>query len=901
MLTLLVAAQTGGIRGKIVDAETNEPLIGSTIAVLKTSKGGIADLEGNFRINNIPVGKQTIEISFVGYDKYTLEVEVLSDQLIEIEEIKLGSNAIGLKEVEVFASVVEDRKTPVAVSAIGAQALDERHSGVALAEVVRNTPGVYAIQGAGGYGDNEVYIRGFDQSNVAFLVNGIPVNDMENGRMFWSNFAGLNEVTRQLQVQRGLGASKLAISSIGGTVNMITKPSERREGGRIEYQTGTGSWNNRMRMTLHTGQLDGGWAVSFQGSRTTTNSILVGMESEGQGSVLPGAFTDAWSYYLAVSKEINDNHQIMFWGFGAPVNRGSAWAPSDSTRNVFDLEGPRQNDALGIYRGEIHNVRQNKVNKPIMAISHYWDVNEKSSWNTSLYYSYAKVYSVQPRDDENSTFIPIRSTEGLSAWDIEDPDRAVLPGNIINWDYFAELNRAADRLMTIPNPGGNPDVSSITGYNSRFYSEARYNNHNWIGLISNYETTLEDNIDLTAGIDLRHYKGSHYAEVHNLYGGDFIVNQSSFDDEMNKLAPMTAAKEGDRINYDYDGYVDWAAGFVQGEYSLDKFNFFLTGTLTQTWYTRVGNFWNGRDIYEYNSFGKSETKSFTTYTVKAGANYRPTNRHNVYINGGYFTRPPFFRNSFADARYSNEFRSELTTEKVYTGEFGYSFRMSKARINLNGYYLIWQDRTTTDEFNEQTENGSEFIPFTINGLESRHMGVELDFTYNIFASLEIGGYLSLGDWAWNNSPTQTIQYTNTNGESEVFTSTFDLKGLPVGTAAQTTAGLNLHYTGIRNMYIGSRWNYADRIPIRYAPEDIGSSNNYIGREVVENGFPAYHDVSIYAGRYINFTDGLRGRLSVSVQNLLDAEYTRWASYFFGQTSRVMGYPRTYTIGLSVDF
>ena len=452
-LSTFAMSQTGSIEGRVVDAETGEALIGVTVIVKGTNKGGIANLKGNYSLKNIPVGKQTILIKYLGYENYSETVDVVDGQTTSIPLVELASAAIGLDEVEIFASVVDDRSTPVAVSSITAEQISERYDGLSIAEITSNTAGVYSIQGAGGYGDNEVYIRGFDQSNIAFLVNGIPVNDMENGRMFWSNFAGLNEVTRQMQVQRGLGASKLAISSIGGTVNMITKPADKSEGGKIEYQTGTGSWNQRLRFTYNTGLLPGGWAVSFQGSRTTTDRGFTGLPSTQTGGVVPGAFTDAWSYYLSISKTINEQHQIMFWGFGAPVNRGTAWQVDEATRTSFNIQDLNFNNALGIYRGDIFNARQNKTHKPTMALSHFWDIDDRTSLNTSVYLSIAKVYSTQPRDAQNSLFFPTRN----------QGDAQFTADNLINWDYLAAQNRSGDPDV-VQFPNGDTSIPSIEGH-----------------------------------------------------------------------------------------------------------------------------------------------------------------------------------------------------------------------------------------------------------------------------------------------------------------------------------------------------------------------------------------------------------------------------------------------------
>lgn len=903
LFSFAALAQTGSISGAVKDTDSGEVLIGATVIVKGTSKGTIADLEGNFLIKNVPSGNQTIQVSFVGYETIEIAANIIDAQDNAVGDISLESSTIGLEAIEIFASVVEDRKTPVAVSSISAQQLSERHEGVALADVIANTPGVYTTQGAGGYGDQEVYIRGFDQSNVAFLVNGIPVNDMENGRMFWSNFSGLNEVTRSLQVQRGLGASKLAISSIGGTVNMITKPTEKKEGGKIEYQTGTGSWNQRMRFTYNTGQLDGGWAVSFQGVRTTTNSGLLGLQATKQGSIVPGAFVDSWSYYLAVSKTINDKHQLIFWGLGAPVNRGSAFIADDTTRKRFGITDPVSNTALGVYQGDLINVRQNKVNKPLMSLSHYWDIDDNTSLNTSVYFSHAKVYSTQPVDAKESTFIPSRTDDQNNAANIEgiDANLATVSGGLVNWDYFSGINTSSAELE-LTNVGGlNSEV--VTGRASRFFLESRHNNHDWIGLISNFRKDIGQ-LEILAGVDLRHYRGEHYAEVQDLFGGDFVLNETRFQNDYNKLKPHGIARVGDRYRYDYVGYVDWVAGFGQAEYTIDNITLFATATVTNTWYKRVGNFWNGQLVYNDHSFGQSDTKSFLSYTTKAGVSYSPTNRHKVFANGGYYTRPPFFRNVFADSRYSNEYRPNLETEKILSGEMGYSYRTSKIKANVNAYYTSWNDRTTTFDANSfNTELGNvevgDEIPITFDGIRSIHKGVEVDFTYNITSNLELSGQLSLGDWKWDNNATTIVSFTDESNLTTIDTITVNLKGFRVGTTAQTTGGLSIHYRGIKDMYIGARWNYADRIAVRFSPEDV--ANGYITIEDINNTFDNYSTFSLYAGRYFDVGENMRGRLSFSMQNVFDTQYVRWASFFFNQFQRGFGYPRTYTVGLSVEF
>jgi outer membrane cobalamin receptor len=61
---------------------------------------------------------------------------------------------------------------------------------------------------------------------------------MENGWVYWSNWAGLSDVTSSIQVQRGLSASKLAVSSVGGTINIITNAAQMQKGGAVSAGIG---------------------------------------------------------------------------------------------------------------------------------------------------------------------------------------------------------------------------------------------------------------------------------------------------------------------------------------------------------------------------------------------------------------------------------------------------------------------------------------------------------------------------------------------------------------------------------------------------------------------------------------------------------------------------------------
>ena len=135
----------------------------------------------------------------------------------------------------ITSTIAVARKTPVAVSNVMMDYIEEKMGTQEFPEILKATPGVHANKEGGGYGDSEIYMRGFDNTNTATVINGVPVNDMENGNVYQSNWQGLRDVTSVMQTQRGVGASKVSAPSIGGTINIVTKGVDAKKGGTVSY------------------------------------------------------------------------------------------------------------------------------------------------------------------------------------------------------------------------------------------------------------------------------------------------------------------------------------------------------------------------------------------------------------------------------------------------------------------------------------------------------------------------------------------------------------------------------------------------------------------------------------------------------------------------------------------
>lgn len=856
LCTSFAFAQTGSIGGKIIDGETNEPLIGVTVLVEGTGKGEITNLEGLFIIKNVPTGNQTVRIKYVGYEDVVRTVNVVDGETASLGEISLLSGAIGLTEVEVFANIVDDRKTPLAVSNISAIEIDEQLGAMSLPEMLNSTPGVYATQGDGSYGDAYMNIRGFGQEEVLFMINGVPMNDMETGTMYWSNFAGLSEVTRSMQVQRGLGASKLAVNSVGGTVNIVTDPAERKKGGSAEVTLANGSFSNRYRLTLNSGLLKSGWAVTFQGSRTTGDGMR------------PGTYVDAWAYFLSASKQVTENHTLLFTVFGAPALRGRAYNTNTAAYEKYD--NYQHNQAMGYYNGrtsgaadgQLLSVSENNAHKPQMTLMSLWNINEKLTLTTSAYASIARVYGTARSGSE------ILTTEGYQ-----------------NFEAYRTANLA--NVQTIQNPYG-AYGTSVTGAQSTRMIEARYNNHNWYGVISNLNYQINSSTSIVAGIDLRDYKATHYAEVHHLLGGDFWLDQFSGNDN-NLLTPNRIARKGDKVRYDYDGVVRWGSAFAQIEKTIGQLDIFASGNYSRQQMWREGNMWSGDPKFIENSLGSSDKRVFNNYNIKAGANFRITGRHNVFVNGGAFSRAPYLRNVFVDSRYANGYLQGLKNESIQSAEAGYSYRTGRLRINLNLYYTQWKDRILS---NEAFVDPQSLERQALSGLAAVHKGIEIDARYEPFQGLEITGAFTKGDWRWT-SDARTVYYNDQLDETGGFG--VYTEGLKVGNTAQTTAFIGVHSKIFKDTYVGARFNYFGDLYESFDPAERTQPGFKQVRKL-----PAYHILDIYGGYYFGLVNDLRARAGFNIHNVLNDNFIRRSDEAFG-VQEMYGFPINFNLTFTVYF
>jgi iron complex outermembrane receptor protein len=834
--TLSVAAQST-ITGTVVDGGQQAPLPGATIVEKGTSNGVSSDFDGNFTITSSSSTGE-ITISYVGYVTTTISFSGNMD----LGSVSLEASELGLEEVQLFASVAVDRKTPVAVSTIKAADIELKLGTQEFPEILKSTPGVYATKSGGGYGDGRINLRGFSSENVGVLINGIPVNDMENGRLYWSNWAGLGDVTSSMQVQRGLGASRVAVPSIGGTINIVTKTTDVEAGGSVRMGTANDGYQ-KYGMTYSTGLMDNGFAATVSLAKIFGDGYVDGTEFDG------------FNYFVNLSKQINDNHKLSFTAFGAKQTHGQRYNRRTIAQNrATEQGGKRFNPDWGIRNGEVEHLSYNFYHKPQISLNHYWDVNDNTSVSTALYASFGNGGG---RRQRGSKFYD----DSYRLGDVDQP---------IDFDQIAQENKDRGAL-------GSSDIFA-----------ASRNSHNWYGLLSTLKTNLSDDLVLSGGIDARYYVGSHWYEVADLLGGQFYINES--DDE-NTFGQ--ALKVGDRFNKDYDGKVVRGGLFAQAEYSPSTdLSIFVATAVSNTTYSK-------EEFMYYaptDPARESDKVDFLGYSVKGGANYNIDDTNNVFVNIGYFSKAPFLDGNVFQSDSSTKFNEEALNEKVFSAELGYGVRGDKFSANVNVYYTTWIDKSLTGSVFDP-DNQGERINYNIAGLDALHTGVEVDFVYKATDAITLTGMASLGNWNWKNDASGSLF---DEGGQLIESINVYAKDLKVSDAAQTTFALGSKFKLMEKTSLYIDYNYAGDL---YASYRITDRNDETNRSDSWE-LPAYglFDMGLNHGFSFGQFDA---SLSARMNNVLNTEYISDARDGTGSTAQTAGVyygaGRTFSLGLKINF
>ncbi len=715
---LIVLAQTGTVAGTVTDAESGEALAGANVVIEGTSLGAAADADGNFSIANVSAGTATITASVIGYEGDSRTVNVTDGGTATVN-FALAPSAIMLSALEVLADRAT-RATPVAYSNVDKEDMEMRLGSRDIPMVLNMTPSVYATAGGGGAGDARVNVRGFNQRNIAIMINGVPVNDMENAWVYWSNWDGVGDATASIQMQRGLSNVNLATPSVGGTMNIITDPTALAAGGNFRQEVG--SWGFlKSTLNYNTGLINDKMAFSATIVRKT-----------GEGYYL-GTWTDAWAYYFGASYALSDNDRLELYAVGAPQRHGQnlykqniaaysesfakdldgydaggidKFAEADDGRaynenyntvsssykgkQYWSMYGVR--DGVERYDSGILNERENYFHKPQVNLNWYHTFNDQMHLSSVFYFSGGKGGGT--------------GTYGDFLWDYSGPSR------IANWDGNVAIN-----LDTLDRKGN----TKVAGESKGILRNSV--NQQWtLGAISKLSLELSDNLKTTFGIDWRTAEIGHWREVRDLLGGDsYRYTGDDFDQTEADYKKVL----GDKIAYNYTNTVNWLGFFAQGEFVSGPISAYGMGGYSIIGYTFTDHFSDdgtGKEVY-------AENKGISGIQAKGGGMYTLADGISIFVNGGYVSKVPIFDAAIND--FDGSVHEDPANEKIISFEGGLNLALMDGMLstNINYYNTNWMDRSNFRGV--VNEDGTDATIF-LTGMDANHSGFEIEAVYKNF-------------------------------------------------------------------------------------------------------------------------------------------------------------------------
>jgi len=777
----------------------------------------------------------TVLLMFLAVGAYAQETSTDSKTILDVnlEEVVVSSRVI---------DVAKERETPIAVSTISAQEVLLKVGNQEFPEIMNKTPGVYATKQGGGYGDSRISLRGFDQRNTSFLINGQPVNDMENGWVYWSNWQGLTDVTSNIQIQRGLGATSLAVPSVGGTVSIFTKSAEKAQGGSLTQMLGNDGYI-KTTAVYNTGVNDKGWSSSYLLTKWSGNGYIYNTSGAG------------WTYFAAVGYTPEGSAHslnLSVLGAGQWHHQRDVWVSIRDYEN-FGTEGidRRWNTNGGTLNGEEWNLRRNFYNKPLATLNWDWDISDNVQLNTSLYGSAGRGGGTGPRGrnyyEGSIDMLPFR--KDLSEHYLENGKGTRDANGFINYDAVVAHNSQYDI-------GSNNDKDYARNVLVR---RASMNSHNWIGAISKLNIQ-KGKMRYSLGVDLRDYTGYHYRAMNDLLGlqgyastgNQNLGTQIYGADDLVTAKPFRGTNIGDdeaKIAYYNIGFVKWAGVNGLVEYAGDNVTAVLQAGLSNQQFQREDRFANVDNPI-------SDKANLGGGYLKGGINYNFTEKSNVFVNAGFIDRQPLFDAVFPN--YGNDINPDLQNERIESFEIGYGFIGKKLKFNINAYTTNWGNRFVSRSLsNQQGVDG--FAQF--RNIDVTHKGIEGEGTYQV-GKTKIRGMFSIGDWTYTKDFEAELFDEN---QVSIGTGKLYTEGAKVGDAAQITALLGIDQGIGSNLKVDLDYRFVDGLYADYSITDSAFTNPDNDGALK---LPSYGLVDLGA----TFFAGNGWSLRANINNLLDTTY-----------------------------
>ncbi|MEW6509613.1 MAG: TonB-dependent receptor [Bacteroidota bacterium] len=919
-------AQTGEIRGRITDAESNGPLVGATTTLVGTTMGASTDANGEYAIRNIPAGNYRFRVAYVGYITIERRVTVGTDVLTL--DLTLQPTTIEAGEVVVEVNRARDRETPVAFSDIGKMEIEQKIHGQDAPLLIQGTPGVYSYSTDGvGNGEAKIFVRGFTQNYVQVLINGVPTNDPESNAVYWSNWGSVSSAAASIQVQRGAGSSLYGAGSFGGSFNIVTAEASPKRYFGANLSLGD-PLNSMYGLQINTGLINTKFAGTFRLDRKVA-----------EGSRISGRY-EGVNYYGSLAWYINEQQSLKLVLHGAPQKHGYSFS---SDISYFKKYGYNANAAPFLPRYVVDALPTN-INS---GEANYGLLDDRRELVDSRYVNLSHNFFHKPQLELHYRY-DIGPNTSLAVTGFYSMGRGA--GSSITGGGTTFRRFSDGSIFTLLGDNGtitSPTVA-INTYLANAAQRISYSLHQQGGILANLDLRPAEFLKLTVGGEFRSWTADHPGHFTNLFGKTSYTTSYAGRDSVGSIASFSRrVYQGDldapgdlgnifawklanndptyRSQYrNYRGETPQYTIFAQGNWLLNKLN--VITSIQYVWYryklienmpsenaigqrinvadvaargiTKEGPIGNNKFImlgtngrwYEFDLVNANRSRGFLQ--PKFGLNYNFDENLNVFANFAHVER-------FVDLGvYYNQGRVDPSVgdEKSNQYEVGVGWTSPDVRGKINGYMMSWDNKSA--RIQDQSKAGQP--GYDRNGYRSEligkslHKGIEVEASLNlerwVLRGLELTGSFTYMENKWKEvlaiAKTDPITgarrpfatgVLNSNGTSR--TIYFDeLENTPVASGPQTMAMLALNYrdetwfAGVNLNYYARQWLLDGGTYLAvdgyYAFTNAGKVQFF---PTFDNKLPAYATLNANVGTRFTIA-GISAQASVQAINILDKDH-----------------------------
>ena len=736
---------------------------------MKDSQNDVtADKIGYFQFVDLKPGHYSITISKLGFEDKVIEFDVVSDE----KRKDLGA---------IVLSPVSDHSDLGVITIDDTSNQDDDNNSQPTVGLLSSGRDAFANAAAFELGAYWFRPRGVDNRFEDVLFNGVPMSKNDDGKVDFSNWGGLNDVTRYpLENVDNITPSEYTYGNLGGVTYYNTRASSYRKGVSLAYSYTNRSYFNRAMATYNTGLLKNGWAFSFSGSRRWAD--------EG---VIEGTYQDAYAYFASIEKRLGSKHALNFTAFGAPTYRGSN---SPNTQEAYDIMGKNYNSYWGWQDGEKRNSRIRNVFEPIFQLEHFWKIGKKSNLNTTI--SYQQGSDARSRldwfhaADPNPTYY--RKLPSYGIYTAEE----FKANSQIDWTAMYQANN------------GNLDTGAVYSVIEDVNKDKTYN------IVSHFDTRFQDNWKFNANFNYQRVESDNFRRVKDLLGAKYAKNLDAYNEDSywNLDNPDYKVYEGDRTQYSYLLYRDSYALNLSTEVDLPRWNVVASIFSSYSESYRDGQFRNHFYATGNGSKGKSDVFDAVDAGLKAKVTYKINGKNFLVYNGAYFSLAPTLNEIFVNPRTTNLITPNIENQLINSNDLSYIIRGQILKLRLTGYYTTIQKATEFSRYyfdisGSTTDEGNALAAEILTNLNKTYKGLELGAEIKVSPTLSVTAVGSYGDYKVNNNP-DVATYDDQNGyRGKDFWGTAKIKDYKIAGTPQKAASLGIRYNSPKYWWIGVSGNF----------------------------------------------------------------------------------------------